>query len=142
MKTEFTTTGWDSMYFHLMNISSTEELYRDNTEEIEEILNALSTCDPKEQRTKQLIEKLLTYNDGLGHLSAKHATTIIQNLVKVGTKHRHNVLTSYADNFDLLNKKYEKIFWKFKMFFLNFSYYYYFQSSFQRCPSCSLDTCQ
>lgn len=108
MKTEFTTSGWDLMYFHLMNISSTQELYRDNTEEIEEILNALSTCDPKEQRTKKLIEKLLTSDNGLAHLSDKHADTIIRNLVKVGTKHRLNVLTSYANNFDLLNKKYEK----------------------------------
>lgn len=90
-----------------MNISSTQELYRDNTEEIEEILNALSTCDPKEQRTNKLIEKLLTSDNGLDHLSDKHADTIIRNLVKVGTKHRLNVLTSYANNFDLLNKKYE-----------------------------------
>lgn len=93
-----------------MNISSTEELYRDNTEEIEEILNALSTCDPKEQRTKTLIEKLYTYRIGLGHLTAKHANTIIQNLVKAGTKHRHNVLTSYVNNFNLLNEQYEKTF--------------------------------
>ena len=116
LKTEFTTTGWDLMYFHLMNISSTEELYRDNTEEIEEILNALSTCDPKQQRTNKLIGKLLIYDNGLNHLTEKHAATIIKNLVKVGTKHRYNVLTSYANNFDLLNNMYEKIFWNLRCF--------------------------
>ncbi|CAO1438342.1 unnamed protein product [Diamesa serratosioi] len=104
-KTEFT-TGLDLMYSHLMNISSTEELYRDNTEEIEEILNALSTCDSKKHsRANRMIEKLTTHDNGLGHLSNKHAITIIENLVKSGTKNRHNVLTFYVNNFDLLNRK-------------------------------------
>ena len=115
LKTEFI-TGWDLMYNHLINISSTHELYRDNTEEIEEILNALSTCNSMKQRTNNLIVKLLTYNNGLQHLTNKHAITIIENLVKAGTKHRHNVLTFYANNFDLLNKKYKNEMTKNKTF--------------------------
>ena len=53
---------------------------------------------------------------GSNHLTEKHAATIIKNLVKVGTKHRYNVLTSYANNFDLLNNMYEKIFWNLRCF--------------------------
>ncbi|KAL7020925.1 hypothetical protein ACKWTF_011679 [Chironomus riparius] len=92
---------WNNLWNRLGEIIKSTELYRDNQEEISEILYAFSYCDNDEGRINNLLMSMLntTQEATSNKISNDDATVVIGNLIRASKKHRELVMDFYEDHY-------------------------------------------
>lgn len=99
---------WMQMKMRLIEITQNVELYRDNQDEITDILYAFSNCDDDLDRVQLLLIDIFNKTqNSLSYplISKEDATFVIGNLIKVGSKYRAIVMEYYSDQFELVNAR-------------------------------------
>ncbi|XP_070503481.1 aminopeptidase N-like [Chironomus tepperi] len=97
---------WNNLWTRLEEIVKSTELYRDNQEEISEILYAFSYCDNDPQRVNNLLMKLFNKSQSAtdNKISNDDATVIIGNLIRASKIHRELVMDFYDEHYETVKE--------------------------------------
>jgi ERAP1-like C-terminal domain len=96
---------WMGLKLRLMELTRNEELYRDNQEEISEILYAFSNCDSDVSRTERLLFDIFNKTHSLSYdlISREDASFVINSLIRASSKHREMVMDFYMNRNSIIN---------------------------------------
>lgn len=102
---DLATSQWTKLKGRLADITKDIEIYRDNQDEITDILYAFSNCDDDMERVELLLIDIFNKSQPFPYqlISKEDATYVIGNLIKVGSKHRELVMEFYSDHYELVN---------------------------------------
>jgi hypothetical protein len=93
---------WNKLWIRLGEIVKSTELYRDNQEEISEILYAFSYCDDDLGQVNNLLINMFNKSQSANgiKISSDDATVIIGNLIRASKKHRQLVMDFYDEHYE------------------------------------------
>lgn len=96
---------WTQLKLRLTKIITTAELYRDNQEEITDILYALSSCDSDLSRNERLLMDIFNTTQPFPYenISIDDSIAVIGNLIKTSSKHRDLVMDFFYERYEILN---------------------------------------
>ena len=96
---------WNNLWNRLEEVSKSTELYRDNQEEISEILYAFSYCDNDLKRVNKLLMDIFNKSQPStdNKISNDDATVVIGNLIRASAKHREVVMDFYDEHYEAVN---------------------------------------
>jgi hypothetical protein len=103
---DLASSHWMQLKLRLVDITNSSEVYRDNQEEISEILFAMSSCDPDVSRVERLLMDIFnkTQSFPIENISADDATAVVANLIRASSAHRGHVMDFYYERyFEIVN---------------------------------------
>lgn len=102
---DLATAQWTMLKERLLEITKGIEIYRDNQDEITDILYAFSNCDENMERVQILLLDIFDKSQPFPYqlITKADATFVIGNLIKVGSSHREVVMEFYSDHYALVN---------------------------------------
>lgn len=95
---------WEQLKTKLLKVNENEELYRDNQEEVNEIFEAFSACDPDINRVERFLNDVFVLSTYVS-LNKENALQIIQNLIKTSSAHRSLMMQFFSEHFNAVNQK-------------------------------------
>lgn len=97
---------WTQLKSRLLKMTTSIELYRDNQDEINDILYAFSNCDNSLVRVEIFLMDIFNKSQSPSYdiITKDDATRVIGNLIKSSSKHRELVLDFYMDRFTSFNE--------------------------------------
>jgi hypothetical protein len=118
LHSDISNAHWMQLKVRLADITNGIESYRDNQDEITDILYALSNCDDNMDRVELLLIDIFNKSQPFPYqlITKEDATFVIGNLIKVGSKHRELVMDFYQDQFDIVNARYMMMMMKINLF--------------------------
>ncbi|KAG5671811.1 hypothetical protein PVAND_001986 [Polypedilum vanderplanki] len=97
---------WTQLKLRLVDITTSNEVYRDNQEEISEILFAMSSCDSDVGRVERLLTDIFNKSQSFPYesISGDDATAVITNLIRASSQHRELIMDFYYEHyFEIVN---------------------------------------
>lgn len=93
--------AWMQLKVRLAEITNGDEMYRDNQDEISDILHALTNCDDNVERVENLLTDIFNKSHNL--ISVEDAAIVMGNLIRGSTKTRELVMDFYRTRFETVN---------------------------------------
>lgn len=107
---DLATFNWSQLRLKVLRTISSESLYREDQEEINEILHAFSACDKNLNRIEMLLNDVFLHDsesDSYKTISVENALQVVGNLIKASSAHRRALMNFYSINFAVVNTKWE-----------------------------------
>lgn len=105
MSGELSASHWMQLKLRLNEITQNEEMYRDNQDEISDILYSFANCDENIERVENFLMDIFNKSQDFPYaiISKEDAMISIGQLIRLSSKHRELVMEFYYDRYVLLN---------------------------------------
>jgi hypothetical protein len=105
MSGDISEAHWMQLKLRLNEITQNIEMYRDNQDEISDILYSFANCDENIERVENFLMDIFNKSQDFPYqlISKDDATICVGQLIKLSSKHRELVMEFYFDRYQLLN---------------------------------------
>ena len=105
LHSDLASSHWTQLKVRLAAITNGIEMYRDNQDEISDLLYAFSNCDDNEERVQLLLTDIFNKSQPFPYnlISVEDAAIVVGNLIRGSTKRREVVMDFYRYQFETVN---------------------------------------
>lgn len=102
---DLASSHWTQLKLRLAAITNDIEMYRDNQDEISDILYAFSNCDDNMERVELLLTDIFNKSQPFPYnlISVEDAVIVVGNLIRGSAKKREVVMDFYRFQFEMVN---------------------------------------
>lgn len=102
---DLASSHWTQLKVRLTAITDGVEMYRDNQDEISDILYAFSNCDDNLERVEVLVTDIFNKSQPLAYnfISVEDAVIVVGNLIRGSSRRREVIMDFYRFQFEMVN---------------------------------------